>query len=207
MIDLTSLLIRLHGWLLRLYPASYRHMFGDEMRAVFELLVWEAPNPVHALLIGLRELRDIPPQAWQEHTRQRQQAAQALPPAWREVQRARQLVRVSSLLINIAFLLMVIPSLPHLPRHSIPAHVVLVFMPVISIIAWRWERQGGILLLAGAALLTAAVAYAMSVIGVSLLAMLMAGIIWAIPFAVFGWLFYRIGHQAARTPSPYSHPE
>ena len=112
----------------------------------------------HALLIGLRELRDIPPQAWQEHTRQRQQAAQALPPAWREVQRARQLVRVSSLLINIAFLLMVIPSLPHLPRHSIPAHVVLVFMPVHSIIAWRWERQGGILLLAGAALLTAAAA-------------------------------------------------
>lgn len=57
-----SWLCALYGWLLRLYPRSYRSLFADEMQAVFTQALTAASTQGWVAVLRLygRELRDLP---------------------------------------------------------------------------------------------------------------------------------------------------
>lgn len=67
------LLIRLYTYSIRLYPHQFREEFGDEMTAVFTVVVQEAGRRGlrWALIVWLRELRDYPLSLLREGRRNR----------------------------------------------------------------------------------------------------------------------------------------
>lgn len=91
----TRILIRLYGFLLKLYPRAVRAEYGEELLAVFCLMADEAAEQGGASMIGLslRELRDLPGAALLEHWQERRKLAMATergsrfafePGSWRE---------------------------------------------------------------------------------------------------------------------------
>lgn len=60
-----------YGWLLRLYPSSHRHHFGDEMQTVFAQALDDAAAHGWPAVFTLcsRELRDLPPALLTEYWR------------------------------------------------------------------------------------------------------------------------------------------
>lgn len=70
-ITVVRLVTCLHQLLMRLYPGRFRAEFGDEMQAVFRLAVEEAAqrSQFSVVLLGWRELRDLPWVAIREHQR------------------------------------------------------------------------------------------------------------------------------------------
>ncbi|MCP4426459.1 MAG: hypothetical protein GY803_18350 [Chloroflexi bacterium] len=64
-----SLLVRFYTWLLRLYPASFRDAFGEEMTAVFAQSLLKAKENGFwtAVIVSWRELRDFPLAIFREH--------------------------------------------------------------------------------------------------------------------------------------------
>jgi hypothetical protein len=62
-------LVRLHALLLRLYPAGFRHQFGDDMTDAFaQSLAERRPQGSRALAtVCLRELVHLPVSLWREH--------------------------------------------------------------------------------------------------------------------------------------------
>jgi len=65
------LVIHLYSWLIRLYPASFRAEFEEEMMIVFNDMIEDAAllNQSHLLTIFLRELRDYPFSLLREYCR------------------------------------------------------------------------------------------------------------------------------------------
>jgi hypothetical protein len=196
-----AVLQHLYRWLLRLYPADFRDAYAAEMAAVFALTLRDASHPIHALLIGLRELRDIPPQALREHRYIRRQQ----PTTSRfDLAAARWLVRTVALLIwSIYYTGFGSPADPS------PAIVSILALLISMIIAWRWEQIGGLLvigvsLLFGVSFLLGAGVSVLFVspaaqtlsplVTISIVALI--GLGFPTPFIIFGWLFYRIGQQA-----------
>jgi hypothetical protein len=66
---IVSTTIRLYGLFLTLYPADFRHIFGDEMRGVLqELLAQQTAKGVWAVfLVSWREFYQLPPALWRAH--------------------------------------------------------------------------------------------------------------------------------------------
>jgi hypothetical protein len=63
-----SLLTRLYAWLLRLYPASFRDAFGEEMTAVFSDALVDDPASIwSAIILFARELKDFPGNLLRQH--------------------------------------------------------------------------------------------------------------------------------------------
>jgi hypothetical protein len=62
-------LVRLHGLLLRLYPAGFRHQFGDEMTDAFAQSLAERRRQGSRAMatVCLRELVHLPVSLWREH--------------------------------------------------------------------------------------------------------------------------------------------
>jgi hypothetical protein len=111
----------------------------------------------------------------------------------------RLLTRLLALGINSAFLLILCLAVTNEDKPQGPAITVLVLLGltmVASFAAWRWEKAGGILVIAGA-LGTGMAAYSASQnFGLGSQSLL-PGLIYGVPFLVLGILFWLCGHRAA----------
>jgi hypothetical protein len=90
-----QILARMYTRLLSLYPRRYRAEYGEELRAVFSLLVNEAAQRgrFSVIRLGWREMRDMPGAVIREHRRERRKRKMATktsvlptfePGSWRE---------------------------------------------------------------------------------------------------------------------------
>lgn len=201
-----ALLCRLFRWLICLYPRKFRADFGEELVDVFEQAIHDAARrgTYPALAVGLREIVDLPANVLLEHVHQKRKIMKHA--SQNEIQMARWIARISSLVLTTLFAFVIL-----LTDQPILFTVTIVGMSVALMLAWRWERMGGLLTLSFALIcavlggLSAAIEFDNMGIPVRVLwalsSMVVVFIAWVSPYALVGWLFVSI----ARYSTPASH--
>ena len=196
-----AFILRVYAHLLKLYPAAFRAIFADEMTDVFAMTLREAMGIFGLLTIVWREVRDLPINI----IRVRQQAV--LLTSSKSVWRARQVTRWSSMIVSLVILQSLFK--PLVDQHTFAADslrlsvfFVLLFVTSVSmLLAWRWERLGGLLTIAigiGVGSFLAFYILYFHPVQISLFGIALIGILWSLPFVTFGMLFYQLSHRPAR---------
>ncbi len=191
-----ALLIRFYAALLRLYPAAFRTAFADEMLDVFGMTLREATSTFALLTLMWREFAALPADLM--CARRRPSTFLTKP---KTVWRARQVTRWSSLTLSLFMLYSIIQTLLRPNPFALDAirlgmFFALLFLTSMSmLLAWRWERKGGLLTMAGGiavgCFLTFYIGY-FHPVEVSLLGLLLIGLLWALPFVTLGMLFCQL---------------
>lgn len=191
------LALRCYALLLHLYPAPFRTTFGCEMSEVFGLGLDEAVRRGGWMLIvfWLHESLSLIPAALAEHSRAwRQRRRDPAFLAYIDLLAARWIARVVSLLI-CGIMLSGLGTLAQ-PIAS-PTNLLQLFGLGGLLLAWRWERLGGIVIsLSG--LLNSLIMFGLMllVIPSSPIIGVLCALTWGGPFLIFGWLFIKIGRRA-----------
>lgn len=201
------------GWLyarlLCLYPDAFRETFAAEMALVFRQTLADArQNGQWAVLVVLyREFRDLPFNLLYQHLK----AKERNPMQWikanptRQLNFVRWLLRAASLLIN-AYLLPALFIALQSGNVYDDAKVYVMAMIAASLsllIAWRWERQGGIItigcgLLVGITALIYVWGRFFQVGDQSVFQLLLATLIsgaWMLHYLLMGWMYIRLEKQ------------
>jgi hypothetical protein len=201
--------------LLRLYPASFRLAFADEMADVFALAVQEAAAQGDGSLLftTLREFAELPVSALREHARERARerartrqhvhdADQSGPRPYNGLFTARWVARLAALTINLFFLgtfdFGTVLSSP-LVNLSFLAQVAILGS---ILIAWRWEKLGGRLIIISSLVASLTIALPLAAIVPENLTLgftavsLLGALVWALPSIGFGWFFIVIARRA-----------
>ena len=195
----------IYGHALKLYPATFRADFGEEMRTVFGMAVEEAAQAGDGTLLAIigREIHDLPLSIIREHqgerTRQRRLLALTDNPNAKQIRQARRLLQLSATPISL-FLLFTLrgifsPSYSGYPQ-AIPFLFFLFVASASMLIALRWEQAGGIMTMAGGfglGLFMAGYMYTLSSSAFSFVGVFLVGTLWTLPFVIFGMLFYKLG--------------
>lgn len=191
---LTTLLIRLYAFTLCLYPRSFRATFADEMLDVFAMTVREAESVLGVLGIFSRELMYLPFSLWQV----RHQAFRQLSATSQKRVQARLAVRIVGALLGM-FLLSTLSVLfspsYHIYTLAVPFAAALFAATVSLLFGVAWGRVGGILTLISGAVMGICMTLYLYVIAVDqlgIVAVALIGLIWALPFLIFGLLFYQL---------------
>lgn len=197
MTHLTRFMTILYARLLGLYPPGFRAEFGDEMRAVFASALADAvaSGLWAALCFSLREVAALPRNIIQAARREGQHRTHAY-----RVYRARWIARYNAVWFGGLILLIALQRM--LRSGEIDAlRAVQMLIAVSLVLAWRWERLGGLLAALGGALLCG-----LGLLGgygagqgETLLAQgltMLVGALWGLPYLVFGGLFLYVGIQA-----------
>jgi len=205
---LTALMIRLYRWTIRLYPRAFRTDFADEMLAVFELTLRNAAcqGVWPALMVGFREIADLPINLLLEYMHQKENAMkQPYRTSVQDIRIARLIARISSLCLTLLFIIIIlVTSQPTIFTVTILAMTVSLF------IAWRWEKLGGLLTIS----FVIACAVLVAVDGMrafpdlSLPVMILWGVgcmvgvivFWVLPYLLLGWLFVSISRHTVQLP-------
>lgn len=201
--------MRAYGHLLKLYPADFQAEFGEEMQMVFALAVAEAARHSNHVLLAVigREVRDLPLGVMREYQREqaRRRATELRVNANdKRVWRARLVTRLSSAVLSLLILASLVPSLQfstslNWMSTSIGIFFLLLFMTAINLlIAWRWEQAGGLMSIGsglGMGVFMAAYIHTLASAQISLMGMILIGVLWALPFVIFGVLFYKLGRH------------
>lgn len=204
-----SLLIRLYVYLLKLYPAGFQAAFADEMQGVFMMTLRNAlvTGYLGLLMIIWREIRDLPLNL----IRARRQAYNQLPPATQRVLRIQWFVRIVGGLLGLFLLntltIILSPSY-NLYSQAIPFVVMLFLASTSLLIALRWGRVGGLLTITfGIGMGICIILYLalMAWAEISVLLTLFIGVLWALPFVIFGALFYKLSQHPARHANTAKH--
>lgn len=200
---ISSLLIRLYAYALRLYPADFRLEFADEMQDVFAMAMREAKGTLEFLAIIWREVAFLPMNIIDEHRRKF-----GMPTSERGVWRTRQVTRWSSLILSLLILHSLInpfiaPQTFAMDRLRLSIFFALLFITAVSmILAWRWERLGGLLTMGSGiglgAFLILYLGYFRPV-EISFIGLILIGILWALPFVAFGFMFYQLSHMPTQS--------
>jgi hypothetical protein len=120
------------------------------------------------------------------------------------IQRVRMVVRLASLLLSLFFLWNVaaVTLTGQLHIVNLPFTLALALVAIACIAAWRWERAGGLAVIISGIVVglsaSVTIAAAGAYIGVDLTPQAIAGLIWALPFVIFGLLFRALAAREAR---------
>ena len=194
-----GLLLLLYAFVLKLYPAAFQAAFADEMEDVFAMTLREASGFSGLMFILWREVALLPISVmavrWQAYNR--------LPPSVRRIQQIGWFVRIMGGLLSLFLLstLRVILS----PSYNLYAQavpfVVALFMACISmLIGLCWGRVGGLLTIASGAAFGCCMSlylYVMAAASIGIIATVAIGVVWALPFLIFGLLFYELSRKPA----------
>ncbi|MCA0457773.1 MAG: hypothetical protein LCI00_27660 [Chloroflexi bacterium] len=201
---LTALLVRLHTLALRLYPAAFRTTFADEMTDVFAMTIRHANSLAALCMIVLRELAGLPIAVWQV----RRQAFAQLPPTLQRLRHIQTAVRIVAALLGI-FLLSTLQAVfspaYNLYALAVPFAVALLLATVSLLISVLWGRVGGILTFLSGVAIGCCMTLYIYIMGVEQLGLVMVvfiGLLWALPFLIFGSLFYQLSYRTHQTASP-----
>lgn len=204
-----AVLNRVYRWSIRLYPQAFRVNFADEMLDVFEQSLQAAARQgvLPALGVCLGELIDLPVNLLLEHLHQKGKAMKQPRNKIQDIQTARKIARVSSLLLTLFFGFVILRT-----EQSAIFTVTILAMSVGLFVAWRQERPGGLLTIGCA--LTCAVLVGLNAMvtvpNLGILKSLLWGLgcmvvvltCWASPYLLLGWLFLSIGRHSDKVMQP-----
>ena len=105
-----ALIVRVYGWLLRLYPPRFRESFAAEMRDVFAQAVREAGTFRLAALCA-RELWELPSSLLREHLRERRVAAMEIPSGYGFLDRFCIISILTGVILYLALIILPFPGL------------------------------------------------------------------------------------------------
>jgi hypothetical protein len=185
--------------LLRLYPAVFRDLFAEEMVWVFTMTLHDAAGGGALPLIGifLREVGELPAAIVLEHIHYRRKQTMRLLTVTlhQDIKLVRLMTRLLSLL-PIAFYSMIILFNDDVREGPAPAFIVWGLVTIFLMATWRWEKEGGTLVMVGAPII--AILFTLSGIRFdfpTIQAIFISSAL-ALPYLIIGWLFYSIGQQA-----------
>ncbi|MDX1412617.1 MAG: hypothetical protein R3293_00390 [Candidatus Promineifilaceae bacterium] len=151
-----STLIQIYIYLLKLYPRHFRSSFAAEMTEVFTMMLSKADQEgiIAILKLFLRELAELPVALVKTYAEAaRRHTTNPLSPVNGEVTRnIRWAARGLSLLI-MGFVLLIFLFNEDVRMTPTPPTLILGILAICMIIAWRWEKVGGLLLLLGSPIL------------------------------------------------------
>ena len=201
-----------YGWLLWLYPAEFREDYGDEMRYVFLRVLDDARQQGRFLLYQtlLKEYFSMVTTA----LNQRMQAA-----ADPKLRRARFVTRGASLLLNLFFGWVLIrilsdsetlyPGSGGVWVQAFPFLFALPLANLMMLVAWRWERLGGWLTIAGGIAIMVTSAYSLLITGrlmnmdtQLMIPALIANALWLVPHLLFGLVFLSFDRRERTAIAP-----
>ncbi|MEZ4671819.1 MAG: hypothetical protein R3E39_28275 [Anaerolineae bacterium] len=199
-----------YGRLLGLYPASFRAAFADDMHTVFNMAVTDAAraDDLALLLVIGRELRDLPLSVLREHQRERTRRPRTMQPTLshdeRRVWRARIFTRIAGTLLS-SFMLLTLRDIltPNYQMNSsaAPFYFFLAVTCVSMLSALRWERAGGLVTMGGGIGMGLYIGSFIAFLGrpdFNVIGAILVGILWMLPFVIFGALFYKLGRHQQR---------
>ncbi|MGB3716187.1 MAG: hypothetical protein WA996_17340 [Candidatus Promineifilaceae bacterium] len=194
--------------LLKLYPKDFYSTFSDEMLEVFVMKLSDSYNESPSTLMKslLTEAAEIPVALIAQHIYKRKRQAMRLLryDTTLEINLARWIARgISILIVGFVLLLLALNddfrSDPTLPT------VVLWIIALCLVIAWRWERIGGLLVIFLSPIFVLSIVIQWSgAKGLIALGWQLAfiGIVMALSFAIIGWLFVSVAWHSEVTRTP-----
>jgi hypothetical protein len=202
-----------YGWLLQLYPVAFRDEYGDEMRFVFQRVLDAARQQGRFSLY-----RTLFKEYISMVTTALNQRMQAAPESDPRLRRARFVTRGASLLLNLFFGWVLIrimldsealyPGSGEVWAQAFPFLFALPLANLMMLVAWRWERLGGWLTIAGGLVVMLTSAYSliitgrlMQMDGAVMIPALIANALWLLPHLLFGMLFLSFDRQGRRVIS------
>ena len=186
--NLTTLVPRLYGWLLRLYPETFRDLFADEMQIIFAE-VWVTAQTKQTIVATLfHEFATLLVGAAREHVIALNRSGPR--------DQARAVIRAASLLFLLFYTRVTLDS-GDPERMRFMVFNVLLGVGVIT--AWHWERRGGVLTIASA--LTVMVLMAVNESSLLAWFALIPALLYPLPFVLFGWMFAILGGDTLHVPN------
>ena len=192
-----GLILHVYAAALRLYPAAFRAAFADEMKAVFAITIGETSGQMGFMWVLWREVCGLPLSLIAVY----RQAHAQLPAAIRRRHNTRWFVRIMGGMLSVFLLstlrVIVSPSY-HLYVQAVPFVIALFIACICMLIGLCWGRVGGLLTIASGAAIGCCMSlyvYIMAVAEVGFAATVLIGLIWALPFLIFGILFYELSKQ------------
>ncbi len=188
------LLTYIYAALLHFYPAAFRTIFFDEMLDNFSVMLHHSADFLGLVVVVGRELCDLPLNICQAHWQIYKQLSQPL----RRRKRIQWVVRIFGGLIIyllISILSLILTPFYNVYAEAVPFVIALVLATVSMIIALYWGRVGGLLTIASGAAIGCCMTlylYVMAVTQIGVVATVLIGFIWALPFLIFGILFYEL---------------
>lgn len=194
--------------LLKLYPREFYSTFAEEMVDVFISNVNDVAADGTMPLLGclLREAAEIPVALIAQHIYKRKKQAMRLLQydTTQEIRLARWIARGSSLLIGgfIVILFILNEDVRNDPNLGT---IILWIMTLGMLIAWRWERIGGTLVLASSPFLVLSMVFYWS--GAEGLItpwweLMLIGITISLSFVIVGWLFISVAQHSEVIKTP-----
>ncbi|MBN2472780.1 MAG: hypothetical protein JXN59_18800 [Anaerolineae bacterium] len=213
--QITAAMSWMYRGMLRLYPPSFRAKFTCEMEAVFAQVLDEASKQgtVPVLVNGLRELGDLPVNLLLEHVRERRNKPMKLF-SYDETQGiriTRRIARLGGLMLNGFYCAIVLTT-----RQPILLTLTIAVMVIAWVVAWHWEKAGGLLMISTAFICAALVgihgmltvdhlSFFMAVLW-GLGCMLVVLTCWVPVYLIWGWLFVSLARRDHLTRQTHSIP-
>lgn len=186
------LYVRIYALVLRAYPRGFYAAFGPEMVGVFAETLQDAARQGSGavLRVLLREGLDLPLVLALAHIRERRKRMLTLQfETERDVRMVRWMARGLALLFA-AFILSIFLFNEDVRQDLNPPTLVLGLLALSMLLAWRWERWGGLLTLAGVPLFIISVLVTWLGAGAGwLLAMAGVAAVTSLPPLIVGWMF------------------
>jgi len=193
-------LIRIYALMLRLYPKAFRAAFADEMVNVFAMSLRESTERVTLMLTVCREIFDFPLNLIAAH----RTAYNQLPAPVRHRKQIGWFVHIMGAALGL-FLLSTIrvllsPSY-NLYAQAVPFVAALFMASVSLVLGLFWGRLGGLLTVVSGVVIWCCMTlyiYVMGVKQLGIVATVFIGLVWALPFLIFGLLFYELSQLAPK---------
>lgn len=211
-----SRFVRLVLWiyrrLLRLYPRDFRSVFASEMQHVFTKALNDADQQGGWAIAGiaLREIRDLPVALFLQHLHERRKRTMQLL-SFNTVEDIKW-IRWTARLLSLVFAAVVITTIVFNvlgAGTALPTVLVLAAATVFMLVAWRWEKVGGMLTMIaspfalGSVVLVAARPEVFGLDGVAgPLAISLIGLAFAFATLIVGWLFVSVAQHGAIEAQP-----
>ncbi len=186
----------LFTYLLQFYPTAFQSTFADEMCAVFGMALSESVGQMELIRIMFRELILFPLSLIATH----RAAYNQLPAPIRRQKNIVWFVRIIGGMLGLVLLAtiqrLLSPSYNLYPQ-AVPFVIALFVASASLLFALRWGRVGGLLtIISGVAVgccMTLYV-YVMGLDEVGIVGTVFFGLVWALPFLIFGILFYELSY-------------
>lgn len=191
----TQMTLRIYTHLLRLYPRQFRETFIDEMQVVFAMALQDATKRggFHVARILYRELVDLPVAVISQHIYERRKIVMRMVTYGirQDIRFIRWGTRVFSLMITGFYLSINLINEQIDYEPTIPI-IIQVLLSISMLIAWRWERLGGMLTMAGTPILLTSLLVDNFQRGSWIVPTILASSAVALPYLIIGWLFYSL---------------
>lgn len=207
-----SVIVRLGIWmftiLTKLYPKDFYSTFSDEMLEVFVMKLNDSHDEGPSTLMTslLTEAAELPVALISQHVYKRKQQAMRLLQydTTLEINLARWIARGISILIAGFVLLLLVLNDDFRSDPTLPT-IVLWILTLCLVVAWRWERIGGLLVifLSPVWVLSMVIQWSGAdglIIPGWQLALI--GIAMALSFVIIGWLFVSVAQHSEVTRTP-----